>query len=178
MISAPTGPAQSELPSHGGGAVRWVLAAVASLLLVAVIASPAAAAPPDRATLARMDRVIHEGMERSGMPGFAVAVVSGNDVVHARGFGDAGEGRRVTPQTPFLLGSTSKSFTALAAMQLVDAGRLDLDAPARRYVPEFRLADQRAADRITVRQVLQQTTGLPATAGGPDRQERGRRHGS
>lgn len=52
-------------------------------------------------------------------------------------------------------------------MQLVNAGRLDLDAPARRYVPEFRLADQRAADRITVRQALQQTTGLPATAGGP-----------
>ena len=52
-------------------------------------------------------------------------------------------------------------------MQLVDAGRLDLDAPARQYVPEFRLADQRAADRITVRQALQQTTGMPATAGGP-----------
>jgi CubicO group peptidase (beta-lactamase class C family) len=151
-----------------GGAVRWMLVAVASLLVVCVIASPAAAAtPPDRATLARMDGVIREGMERSGMPGFAVAVVSGNDVVFARGYGDAGEGRRVTPQTPFLLGSTSKSFTALAAMQLVDAGRLDLNAPARQYVPEFRLADQRAADRITVRQVLQQTTGLPRTAGGP-----------
>jgi CubicO group peptidase (beta-lactamase class C family) len=151
-----------------GDAVRWVFAAVASLLLVAVIASPAAAATaPDRATLARMDGVIRDGMDGSGVPGFAVAVVSGNDVVHARGFGDAGEGRRVTAQTPFLLGSTSKSFTALAAMQLVDAGRLDLDAPARRYVPEFQLADERAADRITVRQALQQTTGMPATAGGP-----------
>ncbi len=149
------------------GAVCWVVAAVASLLLGAVTASSAAATPPDRAALARMDRVIHDGMERSGVPGFAVAVVSGNDVVHARGFGDAGEDRPVTPQTPFLLGSASKSFTALAAMQLVDAGRLDLDAPARQYVPEFQLADQRAADRITVRQVLQQTTGLPATAGGP-----------
>ena len=150
-----------------GGAVRWVLGAVASLLLVSVIASPAAAAtPPDRATLARMDGVIRDGMEGSGVPGFAVAVVSGNDVVHARGFGDAGEGRLATSQTPFLLGSTSKSFTALAAMQLVDAGRLDLDAPARQYVPEFQLADQRAADRITVRQALQQTTGMPATAGG------------
>ncbi len=101
------------------------------------------------------------------MPGFAVAVVSGNEVVHARGFGDAGDNRPATTETPFLLGSTSKSFTALAAMQLVDAGRLDLDAPAREYVPEFQLAEQRAADRITVRQVLQQTTGLPATAGGP-----------
>jgi CubicO group peptidase (beta-lactamase class C family) len=73
----------------------------------------------------------------------------------------------VTPQTPFVRGSTAKSFTALAAMQLVDAGRLQLDAPARRYVPEFRLADRRAAEGITVRHVLQQTTGLPQTAGGP-----------
>jgi CubicO group peptidase (beta-lactamase class C family) len=153
--------------SGPGGAARWVLGAVASLLLVSVIASPvAAAAAPDRATLARMGGVIRDGMEGSGVPGVAVAVVSRNKVVFARGFGDAGEGRRVTAQTPFLLGSTSKSFTALAAMQLVDAGRLDLDAPARRYVPEFRLADRRAADRVTVRQVLQQTTGMPATAGG------------
>jgi len=141
------------------------LASLAALALVAAVISPAAV--PDGPTLARMDRVIEDGMGSSGMPGFAVAVVSGGDVVHARGFGDAGGGRRVTPQTPFVLGSTAKSFTALAAMQLVDAGRLELDAPARRYVPEFRLADQRAADRITVRQVLQQTTGLPETAGGP-----------
>jgi CubicO group peptidase (beta-lactamase class C family) len=144
-----------------------VVAAVAALLLVVVTASSAVAAPPDRAALARMDRVIRDGMERSGMPGFAVAVVSGDEVVHARGFGDAGEDRRVTTETPFVLGSTSKSFTALAAMQLVDAGRLNLDAPAREYVPELQLADERAADRITVRHVLQQTTGLPATAGGP-----------
>lgn len=148
-------------------AVCWVAAAVASLLLVALTPPSAVAAPPDRAALARMDRVIRDGMERSGVPGFAVAVVSGNHVVHARGFGEAGEDRPATTETPFVLGSTSKSFTALAAMQLVDAGRLDLDAPAREYVPEFQLADQRAADRITVRQVLQQTTGLPATAGGP-----------
>jgi CubicO group peptidase (beta-lactamase class C family) len=150
-----------------GRAGRWVLGVLASLLLLFVMPSPApAASPPDRAALARMDGVIRDGMEGSGVPGFAVAVVSGNDVVHARGFGDAGDGR-ATAQTPFLLGSTSKSFTALAAMQLVDAGRLDLDAPARQYVPEFQLADQRAADRITVRQALQQTTGMPATAGGP-----------
>ena len=150
-----------------GSALRWVLGAVASVLVVCGIAAPAAvAARPDHAALARMDRVIRDGMERSGMPGFAVAVVSGNDVAHARGFGDTGDGGRVTPQTPFLLGSTSKSFTALAAMLLVDAGKLELDAPARRYVREFQLADQRAADRITVRQVLQQTTGMPATAGG------------
>jgi CubicO group peptidase (beta-lactamase class C family) len=122
-----------------------------------VLAALAAAAPA-----AHVDRVIQEGMERSGMPGFAVAVVADGRTVHARGFGDAGGGRRVTPRTPFVLGSTSKSFTALAAMQLVDAGRLELDAPVRRYVPEFG-----SDDRITVRHVLQQTSGLPETAGGP-----------
>ena len=145
------------------------LAVVLPLLLLAGFsASPAAGATrPDDATWTRMDGVIREGMERSGMPGLAVAVVSGDGVEYARGYGDAGNGRRVTPRTPFLLGSTSKSFTALAAMQLADAGRLDLDAPAHRYVREFQLADQRATERITVRQVLQQTTGLPATAGGP-----------
>lgn len=114
------------LPRHARRpllAVFRLLGAVALLLLVLVFASPAAAAaPPDRAALARMDGVIRDGMERSGMPGFAVAVVYGNDVVHARGYGDAGDGAPATPQTPFLLGSTSKSFTALAAMQLVDAG--------------------------------------------------------
>jgi CubicO group peptidase (beta-lactamase class C family) len=132
-----------------------------------VVAPRATAAPPDARTLERMDRVIEEGMKRSGIPGFAVAVVAGGEIVHARGFGDTGTDRPVTPQTPFLLGSTSKSLTALAAMQLVDAGKLELGAPARRYVPEFRLADERAADSITVRHVLQQTTSLPESAGGP-----------
>ena len=123
-----------------GRAGRWVLGVLASLLLLSVTMSPAtAASPPDGAALARMDGVISDGMDGSGVPGFAVAVVSGNDLVHARGFGDAGDGRRATAQTPFLLGSTSKSFTALAAMQLVDAGRLDLGAPARRYVPSSSL---------------------------------------
>lgn len=106
-------------------------------------------------------------MGANGTPGFAVAVVAGGRIAHTRGFGSADDGhRRVTPDTPFLLGSTSKSFTALAVMQLVDAGKVKLDAPVRRYVPEFRLAGN-AADRITVRQVLQHTSGLPPnTAGG------------
>ena len=144
-------------------AVGLVAATLGALLAAPVTASGA----PDARTLDRMDRMIREGMDRSGIPGFAVAVVSGGKLVHGRGFGEAGDARRVTAGTPFMLGSTTKSFTALAAMQLVDAGRLSLDAPARRYVPEFRLADQDAADRITVRQLLMQTTGLPESAGGP-----------
>src|SRR5829696_8002843 len=104
IVSEPTVAARRVI---GAGLLAVVL------LLVVAPSCAIAAAPPDPATLARMDRVIVEGMERSGMPGFAVAVVAGGEIVHARGFGDASADRPVTPQTPFLLGSTSKSFTAL-----------------------------------------------------------------
>ena len=131
-------------------------------------APSAVAAVPTAATLDRMDKTIKERMGPNGAPGFAVAVVADGRIAHARGFGSANDGdRRVTPDTPFLLASASKSFTALAVMQLVDAGKVKLDAPVRAYVPEFRLAGS-AADDITVRQVLRHTSGLPGNAaGGP-----------
>jgi CubicO group peptidase (beta-lactamase class C family) len=143
-----------------------LLGIVLGLIYVAG-APPASAAAPAAGTLDRMDATIKERMGANGAPGFAVAVVAGGRTVHTRGFGTADDGgRRVTPDTPFLLASSSKSFTALAVMQLVDEGKVRLDSPVRRYVPEFRLAGK-AADRITVRNVLQHTTGLPPTAGGP-----------
>jgi CubicO group peptidase (beta-lactamase class C family) len=70
----------------------------------------------------------------------------------------------VTPQTPFILFSSSKSFTALAIMQLVEAGQVELDAPVQRYLPWFRVADPDASAQITVRHLLNQTSGLPVTA--------------
>jgi CubicO group peptidase (beta-lactamase class C family) len=83
--------------------------------------------------------------------------------MHVRVFGTADqEGRAVTPQTPFVIGSLTKSFTALAVLQLVEAGKLDLNAPVQRYLPWFHLVDPPASARITVRQLLNQTSGLPA----------------
>ncbi|MCO5315266.1 MAG: beta-lactamase family protein [Solirubrobacterales bacterium] len=145
-----------------------VLTTVVTLALPAWIAAPAAAAaPPSGHVLGEVDRSVREGMDRSGVPGLALAVVSGGRTVHARGFGETGRGRPVTPRTPFVLGSTSKSFTALAVMQLVDEGRVKLDAPVRRYLPEFKPAGGQDGPPITVRQVLRQTSGLPPDAGGP-----------
>ncbi len=84
------------------------------------------------------------------MPGAALAVVEDERIVHTRGFGRARPGGGApSPQTPFVLGSTTKSFTALAVMQLVEAGKIDLDAPVRRYLPWFRVADRRASAQIS-----------------------------
>ena len=105
-------------------------------------------------------------MERLNIPGAALAIVEDDEIAHLRGFGRARPGGEApTPQTPFIIGSLTKSFTALAVMQLVEDGKVELDAPVQRYLPWFRVADPRASAQITVRHLLNQTSGLPQLSG-------------
>jgi CubicO group peptidase (beta-lactamase class C family) len=120
----------------------------------------------DSAPYDAVDAYIEQHMRRLNIPGIALAIVEGDQIVHLRGFGHACPGGAApTPQTPFVLGSTTKSFTALAVMQLVEAGKIDLDAPVQRYLPWFRVADPQASAHMTVRHLLQQTSGLPGLLG-------------
>ena len=141
------------------------LAAMLVLLALGGMLPPAAAAASTAGTsapdLAAIDRYVEAQRRATRLPGLALGIVHGDRVVHLQGFGHADPaGRPVTPQTPFLLASTTKSLTALAVMQLVEAGKLQLDAPVQRYLPWFRLADPAASARITVRHLLNQTSGL------------------
>lgn len=77
------------------------------------------------------------------------------------GFADKAAGTPVDANTAFHIGSVSKTLTATAVMQLVEAGQVDLDAPLQRYVPEFRLRSTEATDAITVRSVLDHHSGIP-----------------
>ena len=161
-------PLRQTTPPWLAGAVRLVarLALVFAVLVAAP--SPGAAAAPDGAgpDFEAIDRYVEAQRRAQRVPGMALAVVQDGEVVHLRGFGAAGpSGHPVTPQTPFLIGSLTKSVTALAVMQLVEAGRLELDAPVQRYLPWFRVADEDASARITLRHLLYQTSGLPAGAG-------------
>ena len=105
-------------------------------------------------------------MQAQRIPGLALGIVQGDQIVHLKGFGIADpSGRAVTVQTPFIIGSLSKSFTALAIMQLVEAGKVELDAPVQRYLPWFRVADETASAQITVRHLLYQTSGLSTKTG-------------
>ncbi|MBB6733701.1 serine hydrolase domain-containing protein [Cohnella zeiphila] len=108
---------------------------------------------------ARVDRYVQAQMKKNNIPGLAVAIVHGDQTVYAKGFGKDGDGSPVTPRTPFAIASLSKSVTALAVMQLVEVGKLDLDAPVTEYIPSFKTGDPRAA-QITVRMLLNQTSGL------------------
>src|SRR6266705_1343147 len=115
---------------------------------------------------AGIDRYVTAQMHGALIPGLALGIVHGDRIVHLRGFGVANPaGQPVTPQTPFILGSLSKSFTALAIMQLIDAGKMALEASVQRYLPWFRVADRNASAQMPVYQLLHQTSGLPPTAG-------------
>jgi CubicO group peptidase (beta-lactamase class C family) len=115
---------------------------------------------------AAIDAYVTEQVNNLGIPGLALGIVQDGQIAHLQGFGVAdSSGRAVTPQTPFYLGSVTKPFTALAVMQLVEAGQIDLDEPVQTYLPWFELADKEASAKITVRHLLNQTSGMSTRDG-------------
>ena len=146
------GPGAFRLSHRGARSVR------------AASAQSAASVPGD---FHAVDDYITARMRAAHIPGVSVAIVHGDQVVYRKGYGQADpSGRPVTPHTPFIIGSISKTLTALALLQLVEAGAVELDAPVQRYLPWFRVADPdaQAAARITVRSLLNHTSGLPQKA--------------
>jgi CubicO group peptidase (beta-lactamase class C family) len=95
--------------------------------------------------------IVSRELTFKNLPGAALAITRGGRVVQVSGYGLDSNGRPVTQDTPFYIyiGSASKALTAAAVMQLVEAGRIELNAPVRRYLPEFTLADPRV-ERIIV----------------------------
>ena len=141
------------------------LVALACGIVSATLGSATAAADggPD---LAAVDQYVRSEMEAQRILGLALGIVHGDRIVHVQGFGQVEEsGPGVTPQTPFLIGSVTKSFTALAIMQLSEAGRVQLDAPVQRYLPWWRVADSDASTQVTVRHLLYQVSGLSKATG-------------
>ena len=100
-----------------------LLMAVACAIASVVLGSTSAAAD-DGPDLAAVDRYVRSEMDAQRIPGLALGIVHGDRIVHVQGFGQADRaGRQVTPETPFLIGSVTKSFTALAIMQLSETGQ-------------------------------------------------------
>jgi CubicO group peptidase (beta-lactamase class C family) len=144
--------------------VTALIVGVGILLLAAnVVADAGPTDDPD--PFRRLDAFVQDEMGDSHIPGLALAIVQDGQVAHQRGFGQDGHGHEITPATPFWIGSNTKSFTALAIMQLVESGQVDLDAPVQNYLPEFRVADPEASAQITVRHLLNQTSGFSRTDG-------------
>jgi CubicO group peptidase (beta-lactamase class C family) len=111
----------------------------------------------------RLDAVLTRAVAEQHIPGLAIGVVQNGKLVYGRGFGVMEIGKPdkpVTTQTLFHMASITKPFVATSVMQLWEQGKVDLDAPIKKYVPYFQLSDARAAS-ITVRQMLTHTSGMP-----------------
>jgi len=140
---------------------------VSSLFIAGAIGLPAATSQTTNSVatdFAAIDAYLEAEMRADRVPGVALAIVHGEQIVYLRGFGNDGTGKSVTPQTTFILGSMSKAFTALAIMQLVEQGKIELDKPVQHYLPWFCLADIEASKKITVRHLLHHTSGIPEKA--------------
>lgn len=138
-------------------------------LWLALLPPPVAAAAPQTTRApdyAAIDAYVSAQMQSLHIPGLALGIVHGTQVTHLRGFGTADtSGSAVTPQTTFAISSMTKAFTAMAIMQLVEQGKVALDAPVQRYLPWFRVATPGASGEITVRELLNHTAGIPRSAG-------------
>jgi CubicO group peptidase (beta-lactamase class C family) len=134
-------------------------------LLVVAIATTFASHPasaqassPARDTLKSIDRIVGHELERQGLPGIQVAVGSKGRVVysHAVGKADIENAVALTSASLIRTGSIAKSISAVAAMTLVEAGKLDLDAPVQTYCKEFPTKPW----PITTRELLSHTSGI------------------
>jgi CubicO group peptidase (beta-lactamase class C family) len=112
------------------------------------------------AAFRRIGAHVEEAMARLRVPGVAVGVLhEGREQVAGFGVTSVEHPEAVDGDTLFQIGSTTKTVTATALMRLVDAGRFDLHAPVRRYLPEFRVADPAATAEVTIRHLLTHTSG-------------------
>lgn len=108
-----------------------------------------------------LDACAYQELGRFTVPGAAIAVLHDGEVArHAYGVANLETKQPVTPETLFQIGSISKIFTATIAMQLVDEGTLDLDAPVASYLPDLRLGDAAAQRSVTLRHLLSHTSGI------------------
>ncbi|QKW36819.1 beta-lactamase family protein [Actinomadura sp. NAK00032] len=143
--------------------LRRAAAGLAALLLV-LVCTPIAPAQARTDRYGDIDAFVRDRMEDAGVPGLSYAVVGPGGPLHQRWWGTDGRGDRVTARTPFLWGSVAKPVTGTAVMALVEAGRLGLDDRVTEHLPGFRFGGAAHASKVTVRHLLNQTSGLPASA--------------
>lgn len=144
------------MTGHAVAAVALLAAAVPAMAESA--APAAAAAAPAKEDLRKLaDAVLAESYEANG-PGAAVVVMQGGKIVYtgARGMADIAGGKPITPDTVFRLGSITKQFAAAVIVQLAQEGKLSLDDPLSKFLPDY----PQPGASATVRQLLQHTSGI------------------
>ncbi|MEU8786534.1 serine hydrolase domain-containing protein [Streptomyces sp. NPDC048637] len=165
-LPRPARPARRHRARIAGTTTAVMLSLVAAVVPAQAATAPAPGAHATTGTTARPGHLDHKALDeklaalrRAGMYGTYAAVREGRDEWRgAAGVADLATNRPVEPQMQHRLGSLTKAFTAVAVLQQVDAGRIDLDAPIARYLPD--LVPGERGRKITVRMLLNHTSGI------------------
>lgn len=127
------------------------------------------ASPAERidAAIAGLDEMVRRIMERSEVPGLAIAVVRDGRIVHAKGFGfrRVGDAAPVTPGTVFQIASLSKSIAATVVAHEVGEGHVAWETPIVSHLPWFELVDPWVTRHVTIADMFSHRSGLPDHAG-------------
>ena len=139
--------------------LRKVIHLLVQLLLIAAVAQVVFA---QNGSLNGFDEYVDKAMKEWEVPGLAVAIIKGDQIVLAKGYGvrKIGEAAPVDERTLFAIGSSSKAFTAAAIAMLVDEGKLKWDDRVTKYLPGFEMYDPYVTRELTVRDLLTHRSGL------------------
>jgi CubicO group peptidase (beta-lactamase class C family) len=123
--------------------------------LLALLALPAIAQPLSPAEQAQIDQAVIKALAETSVPSASIAIVRDGKIVLAKAYGTANDGLPARPDLAYQIASNSKQFTAMALLLLEDEGKLSLDDRVSKYLPGIS-----GGDRITLRQLLNHTSGL------------------
>lgn len=131
-------------------------------ILVVLLFAFAPSVTAQRAPLRGLDAYVGQAVRDWEIAGLAIAVVQGDSVVFAKGYGvrEVGKPEPVDPNTLFAIGSNTKLFTAVAAGMMVDEGKMQWDDPATKHLPSFQLHDAYVTREMTLRDLLSHRSGL------------------
>jgi len=147
-----------NVPQDGCRLRKAALAGI--MVLLPGMAEHEAQTGPDTAAITRF---VESQMRLSRIPGLALSIVRGDRVLYAAGFSN--DSAPITADSPFLLGSVSKTFTALAVAQLADEGKLQFNDWVHQHLPGFILKDSEGGRTIKLRHLLTHTSGLSQWSG-------------
>jgi CubicO group peptidase (beta-lactamase class C family) len=145
--------------------MKNLFSSLASRLVAFAILIVASTSAPAFEDSERLTTFVEGGMALWQVPGMAVAVVSSDEVMFRRGFGTTAldDGVKVDEHTQFAIASTTKAMVVAGILVLVDEGKLSLDDPIVKHIPELHFSDPMLTEQLMVRDLLAHRTGLPST---------------
>lgn len=111
----------------------------------------------DNKTFKKVDTYIENIQNKVNLPAISIGIIKDDKLIYKRSYS---KDKTITPLSLFYIGSLTKSFTALAIMQLVEDGKINLDDSIRKYLPWFKIKNTKSIDNITIRSLLNQTSGF------------------